>query len=78
MENLAQATGGKAFFGSNDLAGALQQGIQEGSNYYTLAYYPQNPNWNGKYRQIRVEMAQKGLSLAYRRGYYACRCGGPH
>ena len=71
MENLAQATGGKAFFGSNDLAGALQQGIQEGSNYYTLAYYPQNPNWNGKYRQIRVEMAQKGLSLAYRRGYYA-------
>jgi VWFA-related protein len=71
MEDLAQQTGGKAFYGSNDLAGALQQGIQEGSNYYTLAYYPQNPNWNGKYRQIRVDVAQKGVSLTYRRGYYA-------
>jgi VWFA-related protein len=71
MEDLAQATGGKAFYGSNDLAGALQQGVQEGSNYYSLAYYPQNPNWNGKYRQIRVETAQKVGSLAYRRGYYA-------
>lgn len=71
MEDLAQQTGGKAFYGSNDLAGALQRGIQEGSNYYTLAYQPQNSNWNGKYRQIRVEAAQKGLSLTYRRGYYA-------
>jgi VWFA-related protein len=71
MKDLAEQTGGKAFYGSNDLAGALQQGIQEGSNYYTLAYDPQNPNWNGKFRQIRVEVAQKGGSLTYRRGYYA-------
>jgi VWFA-related protein len=71
MENVAQQTGGKAFFGSNDLAGALRQGIEEGSNYYTLAYTPQNPNWNGHLRQIRVEVEQKGVSLAYRRGYFA-------
>jgi len=71
MNDLAQQTGGKAFYGSNNLAGALQQGIQEGSNYYTLTYHPQNPNWNGQFRQIRVEVAQKGDSLSYRRGYYA-------
>ncbi|MGA3371400.1 MAG: VWA domain-containing protein [Terracidiphilus sp.] len=70
-EDLARQTGGKAFHGSNDLAGALLQSIQEGANYYTLAYYPQNPDWSGKFRQIRVDVAQKGDTLAYRRGYYA-------
>jgi hypothetical protein len=71
MKDLAQQTGGKAFYGSNDLSNALQLSIQEGSNYYTLAYTPQNANWNGQFRQIRVDVAQKGGSLVYRRSYYA-------
>ncbi|MGA3082247.1 MAG: VWA domain-containing protein [Terracidiphilus sp.] len=71
MNDLAEQTGGKAFYGSNDLAGALQQGIQEGSNYYTLSYHPQNPKWNGQLRKIHVDVTLKGASLSYRRGYYA-------
>ncbi|MGD0829855.1 MAG: VWA domain-containing protein [Terracidiphilus sp.] len=71
MNDIAEQTGGRAFYGSNDMAGALQQGIQEGSNYYTLAYRPQNPKWNGNFRKIRVNAAQNGLSLTYRRGYFA-------
>ncbi len=70
-DDLARQTGGKAFYDSNDLAGALRQSFQEGSNYYSLAYYPQNPDWNGKFRQIRVDLARKGATLTYRRGYFA-------
>jgi VWFA-related protein len=71
MEDLARQTGGKAFFGTNDIAGALQQSIQDGSNYYTLSYHPQNSNWNSQLRKIKIDLAQKGVSLSYRRGYFA-------
>ena len=45
--------------------------IESGSNYYTLSYVPSNKNWNGHYRKIEVALAQPGIKLAYRRGYYA-------
>jgi VWFA-related protein len=71
MNDIAQQTGGKAFYDTNDMAGALKQGIQEGSNYYTLAYRPSNPKWNGSFRKIHVNAAKDNLTLTYRRGYYA-------
>jgi hypothetical protein len=71
MNNLAQQTGGEAIVANNDLAGALRHSIEDGSNYYTLAYVPQNKNWNGKFRLIRVELAKKEDSVIYRRGYFA-------
>ena len=71
MEDIANETGGEAVFSSNDLAGALRRTMEDGSNYYTIAYLPQNRDWNGAFRKIRVQMAQHGYSLAYRRGYFA-------
>jgi VWFA-related protein len=71
MNDIAYETGGEAIFGSNDLAGALRRSIEDGSNYYTLAYRPQNHDWDGKFRKIAVEMADHGYSLSYRRGYFA-------
>lgn len=71
MEQIAQETGGEAVFGSNDLTGALRRTMEDGSNYYTLAYRPQNQNWNGAFRTIKVELNAHGYSLTYRRGYFA-------
>ncbi|MGA7313399.1 MAG: VWA domain-containing protein [Silvibacterium sp.] len=71
MDDIAYTTGGEAVFGSNDLTGALRRTIEDGSNYYTLAYLPQNHDWNGKFRQIKVEMSRSGYSMSYRRGYFA-------
>jgi VWFA-related protein len=71
MEDIAHQTGGEAVFGSNDIAGALRRSIEDGSNYYTLAYRPLNHDWDSKFRKIRVELARSGYSLTYRRGYFA-------
>jgi VWFA-related protein len=71
MSDIARETGGKAFYGSNDIKAALSTSIEEGENYYTLAYDPENHNWNGKYRKLEVKCAQSGAKLTYRRGYYA-------
>lgn len=71
LREFAKDTGGKAFYNTNDLKNAFQRAIEDGSNFYTLAYVPSDRNWNGAYRQIKVEMVRGGLDLGYRRGYYA-------
>ena len=71
LNDLAEQTGGQATFGSNDFAGALRRGFEDGSNYYTLAYRPENHKWDGQFRKITVKMNEGGYSLSYRRGYYA-------
>lgn len=71
MEEMAQATGGKAFVNTNGLKEAVQKAIESGSNYYTIAYTPTNRKWNGDYRKIQVKLDHPGVTLAYRRGYFA-------
>jgi hypothetical protein len=68
--DLADPTGGKAFL-NNDLKGNMAWAIEAGSNYYTLTYSPTSQDWNGQYRRIQLQLARQGLTLAYRRGYYA-------
>jgi len=71
MNDIARETGGKAFYGSNDIKAALSASMNEGENYYTLAYTPENHKWDGKYRKLEVKTTQGGAKLTYRRGYYA-------
>src|SRR5579863_8454262 len=73
MRDVAAQTGGKAFYNGNDLKGAMQRSIQHGATYYTLAYSPQNKNWNGDFRHIRVNLSHPDTHLDYRQGYYAVR-----
>jgi len=69
--DLADQTGGEAFVGTNDFAGALRRSMLDGANYYTIAYRPSNDKWNGQFRKIRVELVGKSASLDYRHGYFA-------
>jgi VWFA-related protein len=71
MDVMAEQTGGKAFYNTNGLKEAVQQAINQGSNYYTLTYTPTNKKWDGSYRNVRIKMEQNGLHLYYRHGYYA-------
>jgi VWFA-related protein len=71
MNDLADRTGGKAFYNRNDVENAIRATLDDGSTYYTLAYHPQNKEWNGKFRKISVKVHQSGVKLRYRLGYYA-------
>lgn len=71
MLRMAEQTGGHAFINTNDLSRAVSDVVENGSNYYTIAYSPANTKWDGRYRKIQVRMPQQGFNLAYRRGYYA-------
>ena len=71
MERLAEETGGRAFFNTNDLAGAARKAIADGAHYYTLIYTPTNQKSDGSYRKIKVHVADSKYRLEYRRGYFA-------
>jgi VWFA-related protein len=70
MSQMAEATGGHAFYNTNGLTQAVATAINDGSNFYTLTYTPSNPASDGKFRKIKVQLALSGVTLAYRHGYY--------
>ncbi|MCU1286330.1 MAG: hypothetical protein JWO13_2680 [Acidobacteriales bacterium] len=71
MNDLASRTGGKAFYNRNDLDSAIESSIADGSTYSLVGYYPEDKNWNGKFRKIQVKLNRPGVKVRYRSGYYA-------
>jgi VWFA-related protein len=75
LVTLAHDTGGRAFTDSNDLTVAMKQVQVDTNVYYVIGYFSSNPKENGKYRKIRVEIAQQQAEQKYkldhRTGYFA-------
>jgi VWFA-related protein len=71
MLDLAERTGGRAFYNRNDLDSAVRESIDDGSTYYTLGYYPENKDWNSAFRKIQIKLQRNGVKLRYRIGYFA-------
>ncbi|HEV7521240.1 MAG TPA: VWA domain-containing protein [Candidatus Angelobacter sp.] len=71
MNSVAEQTGGKAFYNTNDLNRAIRDSMEDGSTYYTLGYYPENKDWDGRFRRIAVRVSRPGVKLHYRQGFYA-------
>ena len=71
MNDMAAWTGGRVFLNRNDLAIGMKKSLDDGSVYYTLEYYPDNKQWDGQFRAIKVSANRPGINLRYREGYYA-------
>jgi VWFA-related protein len=71
MESWAEATGGAAFYNSNDLAGLIAKAVDKGANYYTISYVPPGQKYNWAHHSIKVEVDQPHLNLVYRESYDA-------
>ncbi len=71
MDEFARRTGGRAFYNTNDIQGAIRQVIDDSRLTYLLTYYPTNTVWNGKFHKIKVKVDRPGVRLQYRDGYAA-------
>jgi Ca-activated chloride channel family protein len=82
LEQLAQASGGLAFFPENvdDVRNICEQVARDVRNQYTLAYYPTNTKRDGTFRSVQVEVipprGRGKLIPRTRNGYYAPGGGG--
>jgi hypothetical protein len=73
MSELAERTGGRAAFNTNDLARAIRRAVDDGRVTYTLAYYSTDDRQDGKFREIKVSIDRPGADVRARKGYFALR-----
>ena len=78
LYTLANETGGKSFFDSNDIAMGITKTQEAMSSYYLLGYYSSNNARDGKFRKISVKLNNSKLAgkLEHREGYYADKVWG--
>ncbi|HET9191354.1 MAG TPA: VWA domain-containing protein [Vicinamibacterales bacterium] len=71
LYSLAKDTGGKAMFDYNDLSLGIVQAAEAQASYYIIGYYSTHIANDGKFRRVKVALANNlEGELAYRQGYY--------
>lgn len=71
MEDIANWTGGRAFFNTNDIMNSIRRAVDDSRLTYVLGYYPDHKEWNGRFRKIKVKVDRPGLQVRTREGYFA-------
>src|SRR5438105_1012929 len=78
LDDITEKTGGRAFYPkkSSDLMAAFQEIEQELRSQYLLAYSSTNKQHDGRFRSMKIEianptLAKEKLNLRYRPGYFA-------
>jgi VWFA-related protein len=71
MDQIAQETGGEAFYNRNALGEVVGEAVANGSSYYTIGYDPGNQNYNGAVRKIDVHVEGGKYDLEFRHSYFA-------
>lgn len=69
LTTLSSGTGGLTFLNDNDLTRGIGKAFDDGRSYYLLGYAPRTKRKPGKFHEIRVKLARKGVKLRYRKGY---------
>src|SRR5439155_12677885 len=73
LTTIAEDTGGRAFFDSNDFGDVFRRVVSDTSAYYVLGYSSTNPARDGKFRHIKVQVTRADVRIESRSGYYASR-----
>jgi VWFA-related protein len=78
LKKISERTGGRAYFprDEGELREAFKQIQEEMRSQYLLAYEPTNPNKDGSYRKIEIQLVNPQLQkekvrLTHRQGYFA-------
>ena len=73
LRQLTEGTGGRVFFpySAEQLVSAFQEVDQELRSQYNLTYVPSNRKRDGAFREVKVKVARKNVSIRHRQGYFA-------
>jgi VWFA-related protein len=70
---LANQTGGKALFNTNDLNGGIERALYEQTGYYLLGYVPDSETFDAskrKYNKFEIKVKRPGVKVSYRSGFF--------
>ena len=71
LYRISEDTGGHFIKNTNDIAGGLDRIDEEIRSRYTLAYRSTDPNFDGSFRKVKVEVRRPDAKVLARAGYYA-------
>jgi hypothetical protein len=71
LDTVADQSGGKAFHNGDRVQDAMTKAVSDGAAYYTLTYSPAKNKFDGKLRDIKIEVEGKDYHIAYRKKYFA-------
>jgi VWFA-related protein len=71
LDLVAATTGGKAYYNTNGMQQIIAQVVDDGSNYYSVAYATTNSHWKGEFRRVKITVDRPNVKLQYRQGYFA-------
>jgi VWFA-related protein len=66
----ASATGGRSYFGSNDLAKGFRDAVNDSSEYYMLGYYRDSSQTKPGWRKLTVKTDRDHVAVRARSGFY--------
>jgi VWFA-related protein len=78
MADMAEATGGQAWYDNNGLAQIASRVLDTDSHFYTLTYRPDNLKANNKWHKVKIAVDGGPYHLSYRRGYFDDGTGTAH
>src|SRR5580704_6805538 len=68
---LAERTGGRAYFNTNDIMGSVRQAIDDSRITYEIGFVPDGIKWDGSFHKLRVSVNRKDAQVRARKGYFA-------
>lgn len=71
MVLIANGTGGKPFYNTNDIASSIRKAVDDSRVSYVLGYYPSNDRWDAKFRELSIKVTRPGVHLRYKTGYFS-------
>jgi len=70
LRSFAEQTGGRACYGSNDLAPCFERADSDSENYYLVGYYRDRKNNKPGWRSLKVSVKHPGAEVIARKGYF--------
>jgi VWFA-related protein len=70
MKTLADMTGGRAFYGRNDLSTGFDRAAEDSSSYYVLGYYMNAQNTKPGWRKLKVRLEDRSAKVRARQGFF--------
>lgn len=70
FETFASATGGRAYFNSNDLVKGFRDAVNDSSQYYMLGYYLDHSKTKAGWRRLTVKVKREHTEVRARDGFF--------
>ena len=73
LDEIAEMTGGKSFYNTNDLTGSFKRAADDSSSYYLVGYYLDTKNNRAGWRTLKVGVAGKDVDVRARKGFFVTK-----